>query len=68
MRKLDVFPLKKSKYCPDDQKIAAVHVVMKNNVEQQPTLGRWNESLTERPIDTFFLELSLFKFFIQKGK
>lgn len=33
------FFLKKSKYCPDDQKIAAIHVVMKNNVKQKQTLG-----------------------------
>lgn len=35
---VELFFLKKSKYCPDDQKIAAIHVAMKNNVKQQQTL------------------------------
>jgi len=66
MRKLDVFPPKKSKYCPDNWKIATIHDVMKNNVKQQQTLGSQNLSVIKRPIETFFLELSLIKFFFQK--
>lgn len=64
MRDLDVFLPKKSKYCPDNPKIAAIRVIVK----RQKTFRNLNKFLSKRPTDSLFLELSLIKFFFQRGR
>lgn len=64
MRDLEVFLPKKSEYCPDNWKIAAIHAIVK----RQKTFRNLHKFLSKKPTESFFLELSLINFFFQRRK
>lgn len=58
MRDLGDFLPKKSKHCPDNWKIAAIHIIVK----RQKTSRNLHKFLSKKPTESFFLELSLINF------